>query len=106
MAEAIDWLDAYRAGDISIVDMYADDAALGCDCAGSATFAGRDAISEYWQQRFRRSPAGDLVDLYLEGSAVALSYRASAETVLAVLTFNDEGKIVRSMCGPLGARRL
>lgn len=26
MAEAIDWLDAYRAGDISIVDMYADDA--------------------------------------------------------------------------------
>jgi hypothetical protein len=100
MAEAIDWLDAYRASDISIVDMYADDAALECDCAGSSTFAGRDAISEYWQQRFLRAPAGELVNLYMEGSAVALSYRAFAETVLAVLTFNDDGKIVLSTCGP------
>lgn len=105
MAEAIDWLDAYRASDISIVDMYADDAALECDCAGSAAFAGRDAIRDYWQQRFLFTPAGELVNLYMEGSAVALSYRAFAETVLAVLTFNDDGKIVRSTCGPLGARR-
>jgi ketosteroid isomerase-like protein len=105
MAEAIDWLDAYRASDISIVDMYADDAALECACTGAATFAGRDAISAYWQQRFLRAPAGELVDLYMKGDAVALSYRASAETVLAILTFNDEGKIVRSTCGPVTARR-
>ena len=34
MAAAIDWLDAYRAGDLFIVDCYADDASLQCDCGG------------------------------------------------------------------------
>jgi hypothetical protein len=102
MAEAIDWLDAYRASDVSIVEMYAEDAALECACTGSAAVAGRDAFSDYWQQRFFRSPAGELVDLCMEGGAVALSYQTPVETVRAILVFNDEGKIVCSTCGPLG----
>jgi len=105
MAEAIDWLDAYRAGDISIVDMYAHDAALDCGCSGGATFRSRGAIRGYWKHRFVRAPAGELVNLYMDGSAVALSYRVPAATVLAILTFNDVGKIVRSACGPIGPQQ-
>jgi ketosteroid isomerase-like protein len=30
MAAALDWLDAYRAADLSIVDMYAPNAVLEC----------------------------------------------------------------------------
>ncbi|WP_247834255.1 hypothetical protein [Bradyrhizobium sp. 200] len=39
MAAAVDWLDAYRAGDIeSILEFYADDAVIECGC-GAFTFS-------------------------------------------------------------------
>jgi ketosteroid isomerase-like protein len=40
MATAIDWLDAYRAADLNqLVDLYADDAALGKRCFQAAVFS-------------------------------------------------------------------
>jgi ketosteroid isomerase-like protein len=45
MAAAIDWLDAYRASDLSIADLYSESAALEC-CNGQATVVGRAAITE------------------------------------------------------------
>lgn len=101
MAAAIDWLDAYRANNLSIVDLYASDASLECGCAGHATITGRSALTEYWRQRFAQKPAGELEALQMEDAAVVVSYAVPEGIVRARLNFNDAGEIVRSECGPL-----
>ena len=47
MAAAIDWLDAYRAASLSIVDLYAELASLECVCGGRRIMVGHDAITAY-----------------------------------------------------------
>lgn len=101
MAAAIDWLDAYRANDLSIIDLYAPDASLECGCNGRATITGRNALTEYWRQRFVERPAGELDGLQMDGRAVVVSYAAPEGTVRARLGFNDAGEIVHSECGPV-----
>jgi hypothetical protein len=100
MAAAIDWLDAYRAGSISIVDMYAEEAALECTCGGAKVLYGRAGITEYWRERFVERPAGELTDLRQEGDDIVIAYRVPGAVVQAILTFNGEGNIRRSQCGP------
>ena len=100
MAVAIDWLDAYRAGDLFIVDLYAEDASLRCDCGGEKELRGAGAITAYWQQRLVEEPAGELIDLQWEGSNVALDFRVPGGIVKAMLTFNADGSLRRSRCGP------
>ncbi|APG09684.1 ketosteroid isomerase [Bradyrhizobium japonicum] len=64
MAAAIDWLDAYRAGDIdAILKMYADDAVVHCGCGGTKTITGKDGLRAYWFDRLRKYPAFDLYNL-------------------------------------------
>jgi hypothetical protein len=47
MAAAVDWLDAYRDGDIeTILAMYADDAVVHCGCGGMKTISGRQGLWE------------------------------------------------------------
>ncbi|MHC4043484.1 hypothetical protein [Bradyrhizobium sp. 23AC] len=49
MAIAIDWLDAYRAGDIeAILGMYAEGAVVRCGCGGVKTITGNEALRAYW----------------------------------------------------------
>jgi hypothetical protein len=99
MAAAIDWLSFYRARAPSIVDLYADGAALECDCNGQEIIFGRAAIAEYWHQRFRDKPAGELTDLQPDGDAILVSYRVPDGIVDAVLDFDSNGKIERLRCG-------
>ena len=101
MAAAIDWLDAYRAGDLFIVDLYADDASLQCHCSGEKKLRGTDAITAYWRQRLVENPAGDLIDLQWDGSDVVLDFRVPGGVVQAMLTFDADGSLLRSRCGPL-----
>jgi len=103
MAAAIDWLDAYRAASVSIVDMYAPDGALECDCGGPKALHGRAAIAEYWRRRFVEMPAGELTDLQIDNDAIVVSYLVRDETMRAMLQFDGDGKIRRSRCGPTGA---
>ncbi|MBR1154285.1 nuclear transport factor 2 family protein [Bradyrhizobium sp. JYMT SZCCT0428] len=100
MAAAVDWLDAYRAADLSIVEMYSADAALQCDCNGAQQLHGRAAIRAYWQQRFIEKPAGELTNLNLFDGGIVVSYRVSGGVVNAVLFFDGDGKIRRSRCRP------
>ena len=104
MAAAIDWLDANRANELSIVDLYAPSASLACGCNGQATVTGRTALAEYWRQRFAEKPAGELEGLQIEDAAVVVSYAVPEGIVQAKLNFNDAGEIVRSECGPLQRR--
>src|SRR3954462_3315123 len=54
MAAAIDWLGAYRAGDIEgSLRMYADDAVVRCDCGGTKTITGKERLRAYWLERLR-----------------------------------------------------
>ena len=98
---AIDWLDAYRAGDLFIIDCYADDASLRCDCGGRNEWRGTDAITAYWRQRLAEMPAGELIDLHWDGSDVVLDFRVPGGIVRAMLTFDADGALLCSRCGPL-----
>jgi hypothetical protein len=100
MAAAIDWLDTYRAGSLSIVDFYASDAAIECGCGGMKVVYGHAAITGYWLKRFADKPAGALIEIQPDGDAVLVSYRVPDGLVQATLYFDCDGKIARSMCGP------
>ena len=73
MAAAIDWLDVYRTAFLSIVDLYASDAAIECACGGMKVICGRAAMSGYWRQCFSEMPAGELTELQPNGDKVVIS---------------------------------
>ena len=101
MAAAVDWLDAYRAGDINfILGMYAHNAIINCGCGGVKTITGDASLLAYWSDRVRRYPAGELDDLQLWQDGATISYRTVTGVVRAVLTFNVAGKIHTQNCGP------
>jgi hypothetical protein len=104
MGIAIDWLDAYRAGDLFIVDCYARNASLQCDCQGGKEMRGTEAIGVYWHQRLVEKPAGELIDLQLDGRDIVLCFRVPGEIVQATLTFDPDGSLRRSRCGPLSSQ--
>jgi hypothetical protein len=101
MGFAIDWLDAYRAGDLFIVDCYADDAYLQCECGGKKELRGTEAITAYWHQRLVDKPAGELIDLRWGGSDIVLHFHAPGGALQATLTFDPDGSLRRSRCSPL-----
>lgn len=99
MAVAVDWLDAYRAGDIdAILDMYADDAVTECGC-DRLTVTGKEGLRAYWQRRFRDYPASDLDNLRSYADGVTISYVARDRVVAATMAFTTEGRISRLRCG-------
>lgn len=102
IAAAVDWLDAYRAGDIeSILEMYADDAIVHCGCGGMKTIAGRDALRAYWIERLKSHPASDLDDLQPHAECTAVSYVTSEGVVSAVLKFDAATGMIKTLsCGP------
>jgi ketosteroid isomerase-like protein len=100
MAAAIDWLDAYRAGDVaSILNMYADDAVIECGCDG-VTVTGKESLRAYWERRLREYPASDLDDLRSYAEGATIFYIAGDGVVAATMEFNAEGLISRLRCGP------
>jgi hypothetical protein len=101
IAEAIDWLDAYRATSLSIVEMYAAGGALECSCGDPIAIRGREAITEYWKCRFIEKPAGELLDLQAYGDDIVVNYEVPGGMVEALLHFDGDGKIKRSLCWPI-----
>lgn len=101
MAAAIDWLDAYRAGDIdTVLGMYADDAVIHCGCGGMKTSSNKDGRLAYWLDRLAKYPATRLDNLQPSGGTVVVSYVARGGLVTVSLTFNAFGKIASHICGP------
>ncbi|MET3971362.1 hypothetical protein ACVWXN_000085 [Bradyrhizobium sp. i1.4.4] len=101
MAAAVDWLDAYRAGDIEcILGMYADDAMIHCACGGMKTIIDRDGLRAYWVDRLRQYPASALDNLQPSQDGTMISYITSTGVVRAILAFNAAGKIKTLSCGP------
>jgi hypothetical protein len=101
LAAAVDWLEAYRAGDIdTILRMYADDAVIQCGCGCTKTIAGKEALRAYWTDRLRRYPASELDNLRPLKDGTAISYVTRTGVVDAVLVFNAAGQIASLSCGP------
>lgn len=101
MAAAVDWLDAYRAGNLdAILKMYADDAVVHCGCNGAKTIAGKEGLRAYWVERLRECPAFDLDNLQPTYVGILISYVSRVGVVRAVLTFNASGQIASLACGP------
>ncbi|MBJ7405862.1 MAG: nuclear transport factor 2 family protein [Bradyrhizobium sp.] len=102
MAVAVDWLDAYRAGDLeTIMELYAEDAVVHCGCSGAQTITGREALRAYWVDRLQRYPAGILDDLSPSHNGTVISYVTSTGVVSALLAFDADGRIKLLDCGPL-----
>ncbi|WP_375304983.1 nuclear transport factor 2 family protein [Bradyrhizobium sp. A11] len=102
MAVAVDWLDAYRAGDIeALLDLHADDAVVHCGCSGVQTVTGREALRAYWIEHLRRYPAGSLDDLNPSDRGTVISYLTSTGVMSAVLAFDTSGRIKVLDCSPL-----
>lgn len=102
MAVAVDWLDAYRAGDLeTIMELHADDAVVHCGCSGAQTITGREALRAYWIDRLQNFPAGTLDDLNPSDNGTVISYVTSTGVMSALLAFDAVGRIKLLDCSPL-----
>lgn len=101
MAVAVDWLDAYRAGDIeTILELHADDAVVHCGCSGVQTITGREALRAYWIEHLRKYPATTLDDLNPSDRGTVISYLTGTGVMSAVLAFDAAGRIKLMDCSP------
>ncbi|MET3966731.1 nuclear transport factor 2 family protein [Bradyrhizobium sp. S3.2.12] len=101
MAAAVDWLDAYRAGDFeTILQMYADDAVTECGC-DNVTIGGRESLRSYWVRRLKEYPASRLDDLKPSEDGATVLYLARDRMVSASLEFDEGGRIAVLRCWPM-----
>ena len=104
VAVVVDWLDACRRRDLgSLLDLYASDASLQCECDGGSAYAGRAALEKYWRTRLAAfSPdAFGLEEIALSSDGVVLDYlNGEGKPVRIVFTFDAAGKILQARCGP------
>ena len=102
MAAAIDWLDAYRAGDIeAILELYAEDAVVHCGCSGASNTV-RKALRAYRIDRLRKYPAGTLDDLNpSHNDGTVISYITDTGVMRALIAFDAAGRIKMLDCSPL-----
>ncbi len=101
MAAVVDWLDAYRSGDLeTILGFYADDATIECDCSGGTTISGHEALRAFWEQRLKDHPATELDNLQPARDGVAISYVSHGSAVRGDFEFDITGQITFQKCGP------
>ncbi|MGH6642430.1 MAG: nuclear transport factor 2 family protein [Bradyrhizobium sp.] len=103
VAVVVDWLDACRRHDLGpLLDLYASDASLECECDGGNTYAGRTALETYWRPRLEAfSPdAFGLEEIAPSPDGVVLDYlNFEGNPVRIVFIFDAAGKILQTRCG-------
>jgi|SRR3954469_13992243 ketosteroid isomerase-like protein len=101
MAAVLDWLDAYRSGDLeTLMGLYVDDATIECGCGSTTVLTGREALRSYWIQRLRHYQASELDDLEPLRDGAAITYRCHGQSVRGSFEFNAAGRITFQRCGP------
>lgn len=105
VAVVVDWLDACRRHELGpLLDLYASDASLECKCHGGNTYAGRAGLETYWRPQLEAfSPdAFGLEEIGPASDGVVLDYlNFEGKPVRIVFTFDKDGKIAQTRCGPL-----
>jgi hypothetical protein len=106
IALVVDWLDACRNRDLTtLLDLYADDAALECRCGEVKVCKGRAGLESYWRPRLEAlAPnAFGLEEITPTAEGVVLDYLShEGEPVRIAFTFSRDAKIQRTACGPAG----
>ncbi len=101
MAAVVDWLDAYRSGDLeTILGFYAKDATIECDCSSGATINGHEALRAFWKQRLKDHPAAELDNLQPARAGVAITYVCHGAAIRGDFEFDIAGQIIFQKCGP------
>ena len=104
MGIVVDWLDACRKGDLrSLIELYADDASLECQCGGTHLYRGRSELEAYWGSRLGAlsSVGFGLEDISPAPQGVELEYSiARSLRIRASFGFSADGKISRTICAP------
>jgi hypothetical protein len=106
IALVVDWLDACRSRDLTmLLDLYADDAALECRCGGVRVSKGRAALETYWRPRLEvlAPTAFELEEITPTTEGVVLDYLShEGRPVRIAFTFSPDAKIQRTACVPAG----
>jgi hypothetical protein len=104
IAVVVDWLDACRTRNLNaLLDLYAPDASLECECDGLKFLQGRAGLESYWRSRLDHfSPdAFGVNEILLVGNGVVLDCSGfDGKPVRVFFSFDGEGKIRQSRCAP------
>jgi hypothetical protein len=105
IAAVVDWLDACRTRNLDVVlDLYAGDASLECECDGRKMHTGRAELEAYWRPRLNTSSstAFELNEIAPVSNGVVLDYLSFEDKPVRIFfQFDSAGKISLSRCGPL-----
>ena len=105
IALVVDWLDACRNRDLAtLLDLYADDATLECQCGGAKVSEGRAGLESYWRPRLDvlAPNAFGLQEIAPTAEGVVLDYLShDGEPVRMAFTFSRDAKIQRTACLPM-----
>lgn len=101
-AVALDWLDAYRGALIDqMVGMHSPDAVIDCACRGNIAIYHDEGIAYFWRRTFAETPVLELVDLEVNGAAMAITYLTSSGVMETLLEVGEDGLITCCSCGPV-----
>jgi len=106
IALVVDWLDACRNRDLAtLLDLYADDAKLECQCGEVEVSEGRAELESYWRPRLGAlaPTAFGLEEITPTAEGVVLDYLShDGKPVRILFTFSRDAKIQRTACAPVG----
>lgn len=106
VALVIDWLDACRNRDLAaLLDLYAGDAKLECQCGETEVSQGRAELESYWRPRLKMlaPSAFALEDITPSAGSVVLDYlNHEGKPARIAFAFTRDGKIQRTSCAPAG----
>jgi ketosteroid isomerase-like protein len=104
IAIVVDWLDACRGRDLNaLLDLYAQDAVLECQCDGLTVNEGRARLASHWGSRLDAlAPnAFGLEEITPTSNGVLLDYVShEGKPVRMSFSFAKNGKIMQSRCEP------
>ena len=107
IALVVDWLDACRNRDLAaLLDLYADDAKLECECGEVRVSEGRAELETYWRPRLNGlvPTAFGLEEVTPTAEGVVLEYLSNeGKPVRIVFGFTRDGKIRQTSCAPARA---
>jgi len=102
VALVVDWLDACRNRDLAaLLDLYADDAKLECQCGEAEVSQGRAELESYWRPRLNAlaPTAFGLEEITPSAGSVVLDYLShEGRPVRIAFAFTRDGKIQRTSC--------
>ena len=104
VALVVDWLDACRNRDLAtLLDLYAEDATLECQCGETRISEGRAGLESYWKPRLGTlaPTAFGLEEIMPTADGVVLDYLShEGKPVRVAFSFTRDGKIRGTHCLP------